>query len=942
MAIQDPPSTEMDDIIKKFGSGLYAWLTFSNFIGLNMAWQWNISNADNGISDFKNQLTSLVNKVKAYKTGLHVILVYGMSRDVDMYQEAKTEDIRNAQWFNDNNLATKEHTQGGIGGYVYTTFSRYARKLRTHLEAKVKAGFKFLESLRQNNLDVPLVISAPGEAELNATRLNDNPVLQKYFCDYSPFAVLEFRDWIKHEGMYANGGRYHGDGYSKGGSRYQGSTGLQHFNVDFGTSFTTWDLKYFNWKLTDPVDSSLDPNIIPFTQYSYGGMMKPSGPHGVPGGFDPPRQMKNKGDDRFWDVFQEFREAMVHHLVKDMAATAVAAGFKQNQYYSHQIPADYLWGTRPNDPAMALNARYYASASALRTANALTGTGMGITMYDVFLTTHYGRTSRYAVPAISAMSGNWGALEYNPDVIFSDNIEDIDTVPNIYEQIKRLYDYNAHTISFFKWGGELRYRFKDTNREAAAKQFFDAVKDKARQPVDRVFKPPRINGFKGNYNESGDEVVLSWSSKIWTSERFWWTVWGDFKEFVVYRGYTATFLCEPAAEITRTRGFTFRDKTFLKAGDVYYKICASNKNNEKGDPAGLLVKVPGSGLPVLEVSRVTLYFGSTTAGVSTPAQVFSIRNSGSGVMVWSLQSNVNWVSCKPASGANASTISVTVDGSGKAAGTYTGTITITAANALNSPRTVAVTLRVYRPAQLSPPFGTFETPAQESRVSGSIAVTGWALDDIGVESVKIFRKEGSVWAYVGDAVFMEGTRPDVAAVYSTFPFNTRGGWGYLLLTNLLPGGGNGAYQLKAVAKSFDGRETVLGIRTIIGDNDHSMKPFGAIDTPAQGGIATGSSYVNFGWALTPQPNKIPENGSTIDVYIDGVKVGNPVYNRYRKDIATLFPNYANSNGAVGYLYINTLNYEDGMHTISWTVRDNAGNTEGIGSRYFFIKNDLSS
>ncbi len=71
---------------------------------------------------------------------------------------------------------------------------------------------------------------------------------------------------------------------------------------------------------------------------------------------------------------------------------------------------------------------------------------------------------------------------------------------------------------------------------------------------------------------------------------------------------------------------------------------------------------------------------------------------------------------------------------------------------------------------------------------------------------------------------------------------------------------------------------------------------------------------------------------------EGHRLGNPTYNIYRSDIATLFPGYANSNGSAGYFYLDTTAYSNGVHTIQWTVTDNAGNTDGIGSRYFTIEN----
>jgi hypothetical protein len=89
------------------------------------------------------------------------------------------------------------------------------------------------------------------------------------------------------------------------------------------------------------------------------------------------------------------------------------------------------------------------------------------------------------------------------------------------------------------------------------------------------------------------------------------------------------------------------------------------------------------------------------------------------------------------------------------------------------------------------------------------------------------------------------------------------------------------------------------------------------------------------------PNKVPEDGSSIKVYVDGVLLGSPTYNVYREDIANLFPGYANSDGAAAYFDFDTTTYANGVHTIYWTAADDAGNSDGIGSRYFSIQNTTS-
>jgi hypothetical protein len=241
-------------------------------------------------------------------------------------------------------------------------------------------------------------------------------------------------------------------------------------------------------------------------------------------------------------------------------------------------------------------------------------------------------------------------------------------------------------------------------------------------------------------------------------------------------------------------------------------------------------------------------------------------------------------------------------------------------------------------ASTSPPFGAFDTPIDGSTVRSSVPVTGWALDDVGVESVKIYRGENGSLVYIGDAVFVEGARPDIELQYPDYPNNSKAGWGYMLLTYFLPNGGNGTYTLHAIATDVEGREVTLGIKTIFCDNANAVKPFGNIDTPAMGGTASGSNYIIQGWALTPPPNKIPEDGSTLNVYVDGVNLGHPTYNIYREDIAALFPGYNNSDGAVWYFYLDTTAYENGVHTTYLTATDDAGNTDGIGSRFFTIQN----
>jgi len=313
-------------------------------------------------------------------------------------------------------------------------------------------------------------------------------------------------------------------------------------------------------------------------------------------------------------------------------------------------------------------------------------------------------------------------------------------------------------------------------------------------------------------------------------------------------------------------------------------------------------------------------------------------------------------------------------------------------------------------AAAAPPFGQVDTPAQGAGgVQGAIGITGWSLDDVGVSTVQIYRNclafepgncqdvLGNSVVYIGDAAFLDGARPDVAAAYPSYPNNTRAGWGYLMLTPMLPHvpnsqpfGGQGVLTLYAIATDQAGNKKLLGRSfdpnnpgfntptQISMANDTIAKPFGAIDTPGQGQTISGI-FNNFGWAITPDSNTIadgtdilvPVNGSTMTVFIDGLPVSLVAYNQCRGDVGnpvppglycnddvsnifgnptpqppgttrtsnpTRFRNLDAARAPIGAYTFNTATLADGLHTIAWSVTDSAGRNEGIGSRFFIVLN----
>jgi hypothetical protein len=411
----------------------------------------------------------------------------------------------------------------------------------------------------------------------------------------------------------------------------------------------------------------------------------------------------------------------------------------------------------------------------------------------------------------------------------------------------------------------------------------------------------------------------------------------------------------------------------------------------------------------LTVAPTALRFDATKTGTTlttvTPSQTLDVRVAGVGVPTWSVTASQPWVRITPASGAGSGRFTVDMVNPSDVIGTATdlnGSITVSL-DGLGLTQTLPVRLIVAPSEQpTQPPIGRVETPTHNSTGHvGAIGVTGWALDDRGVQSLKVYRNclpfenqascqsvLGHSVVFVGDAAFVPGARPDLEVSHGgAFPQAARAGWGFLLLTSMLPDvdgqashGGRGTLDLYVVATDLENKQTLLGpdentsgpIRLTMA-NQGIAKPFGALDTPGQGETVSGVVPI-FGWALTPDRGDtavIPIDGSTIWVYIDGAPVGQPVYNQCRGNVgnpptagvycnddvsnifgvstpvASLTPRVSNptvhrnldaGRGAIGSYVLDTSTLSNGMHNIAWSVTDSLGRVEGIGSRNFTVLN----
>jgi len=308
----------------------------------------------------------------------------------------------------------------------------------------------------------------------------------------------------------------------------------------------------------------------------------------------------------------------------------------------------------------------------------------------------------------------------------------------------------------------------------------------------------------------------------------------------------------------------------------------------------------------------------------------------------------------PTSGSGSATLTISVRFVPGLTAQQNGTITLNLTGAANTVGPLTAELNTLQSGATAAPFGSFDTPTDGmTGVAGSMAVTGWTLDDVGVTRVTICRAviagetlgpdercNNRPQAYIGDAVFVDGARPDVQALNPSAPMNTRGGWGYLMLTNFLPNLGNGTFTFTAYAFDADGHTASLGSKTITCNNAASVSPFGAIDSPGQGETISGS-YTSFGWVLSPGAAKADgADGGTVQVFVDGTNIGTPSGWVPRPDLTSLFPaaQYSGIGKALAVIGIDSTSFTNGIHTYAWNVTDTAAHSGGIGSRFIGISN----
>jgi hypothetical protein len=153
----------------------------------------------------------------------------------------------------------------------------------------------------------------------------------------------------------------------------------------------------------------------------------------------------------------QFRKEVIGNYVRDFASwittSYASSGIRfrvpASRFYSHQIPADYLFGSQDS-------LRLRTSASPVRTAFVFPAGSTGVTVFNTFDGRRHKKTGAPALfDVVSRASANWGIFEYNPSVpIGAAGYSGKKASSDIFYYLAELRTLNAfhpHVIVPFAW-----------------------------------------------------------------------------------------------------------------------------------------------------------------------------------------------------------------------------------------------------------------------------------------------------------------------------------------------------------------------------------------------------------------------------------------------------------------------------------------------------------
>jgi hypothetical protein len=199
-------ATAVQQLRSRIGEAPRVRVGFTVYVTVNMT-SWSLNPDDQAavraaLGSTISTIDQVIARAKLHGIPVSISFLTPIREGVDAAQTAsQIEDIRNMQWHADNSLAPG-----------WWTHSQYARKQRRVQEAYIRELGRVIASRMAANPATFVAATGDGEVELSYER---TPLWDPSFtietaqlADYSPFAVAEFRDWLRAEGLYAPGAAF--------------------------------------------------------------------------------------------------------------------------------------------------------------------------------------------------------------------------------------------------------------------------------------------------------------------------------------------------------------------------------------------------------------------------------------------------------------------------------------------------------------------------------------------------------------------------------------------------------------------------------------------------------------------------------------------------------------------------------------------------------------
>lgn len=513
-------AAEVRNLRRRLGpEGRHVRLGFSGYVFVSMD-DWLVNESDRaliqaGLSGTIRQIDNYVGRARQAGIPTSFSVLTAIRERYDPVQRAsEDEDVRSMQWYADNSVARG-----------WWTHSRYARKARSVQEAYVREIGRTLANRMRRFPETLVAASGDGEVELAYALDNPATGVKDLYADYSPFVIAEFRDWLRHGGLYAPGAEFAGDGY-RDALRYHGdaspaedTNGDGHtLNGDFGTTFTSWQLRHFDWTLDDAWRGD-DRQAIPLVRYDSPRFNRLPG--GIAGGFDAPRVPRAVGSNAWWDLWVLFKQTLLQHHNRDFAKWVTTspdpdtgAKVPPERWFSYQIPSDYGYDGSPEIPTE----RFRSSMSAWWTGDIAPYGGVGITAFNLDFGDHVKRTLRRVAPLIAERGRHWGIIEWNPGLLPYD--KGVTSKMEVYrEEMDLIERYRPTLLQPFAWGDKLN-RVEDTGFEVAMRELIARVNDTTPSTLTATRTTLRLAVAKGSVSTPAQIIDLNqtgWTPLRWSA-----------------------------------------------------------------------------------------------------------------------------------------------------------------------------------------------------------------------------------------------------------------------------------------------------------------------------------------------------------------------------------------------------------------------------------------